>query len=234
MITINRYDNLGFHDFGWLQARYHFSFGQYHNPQRMGFGVLRVINDDIIAPHMGFNTHPHDNMEIITYVRQGAITHTDSEGHEGKTIAGNVQVMSAGSGIEHSEHNKENEETHLFQIWIKPRERNVTPRWEARDFPQNPAHDHVPLLVSGFESDKDKALYIHQDACIYGGKIAAGSQFKHAITNQAYVLVSEGEITLNGHTLQRGDSAEIIDTDMIEISTHQQGADILIIDIPNT
>ena len=114
------YDQLGQANFGWLAAKHHFSFGQYHDSQRMGFGKLRVINDDIIKPHSGFDTHPHRDMEIITYVRQGAISHKDSRGNSGRTEAGDVQVMSAGTGIFHSEHNHEDVDTNLYQIWIEP------------------------------------------------------------------------------------------------------------------
>ena len=232
MIKINRYENLGYHDFGWLKARYHFSFGRYVNRERMGFGTLRVINDDIVQAGDGFGTHPNDNMEIITYVRKGAISHRDSIGNEGHANAGNVQVMSAGRGIEHSEFNEGTEETHLFQIWITPREHNIEPRWDMRDFAKTAVNDHLPLLVSGFEEDKNIALYINQDARIYGGKIASGVSIAHPITNQAYLLVSEGEIEIDRKILKRGDSAEITNTDSITFSTLTE-SDILIIDVPS-
>ena len=126
MIKVYPYEKLGNHDFGWLNARYHFSFARYYNPERTGFGKLLVINDDIVHAHSGFDTHPHADMEIITYVRAGAITHRDSTGNEGRTAAGDVQVMSAGTGIAHSEHNEEDEDTRLYQIWIAPREKGMT------------------------------------------------------------------------------------------------------------
>ena len=134
MITIYPYEELGHADHGWLDARHHFSFGRYHNPERMGFGVLRVINDDIIKAGKGFDTHPHKDMEIITYVRKGAITHRDSNGNEGRTEAGDVQVMSAGTGIFHSEYNLEDEDTNIYQIWIEPHKLDVTPDWSAHEF----------------------------------------------------------------------------------------------------
>src|ERR1700742_2117012 len=135
-VTVIPYEKLGHADHGWLDARHHFSFAHYWNPDRVHFGALRVINDDKVAPGRGFGTHPHDNMEIITYVRQGAITHKDSMGNTGRTGAGDVQVMSAGTGVFHSEHNLESEDTKLYQIWITPNKRGVKPRWEAREFPK--------------------------------------------------------------------------------------------------
>ena len=150
MLKIYRYDALGYVDHGWLQARHHFSFGNYFNPARTNFGALRVINDDIISAGTGFATHPHRDMEIITYVRQGAITHRDSENNQGRTAAGDVQVMSAGSGDFHSEHNLEKETTRLFQIWIVPNQLNVKPRWEAREFPKTKLSTHLIPLVSGY------------------------------------------------------------------------------------
>ena len=148
MIKIHPYEKLGQHDYGWLKARYHFSFGDYYNPQRMGFGSLRVINDDVVQAGTGFPPHPHNDMEIITYVRRGAITHKDSLGNEGRTEAGDVQVMSAGTGIKHAEYNKEKEDTNLYQIWIEPREEGVAPRWDSAKFPKTPINDALPLPSS--------------------------------------------------------------------------------------
>ena len=143
------FDTLGGADHGWLNAKHHFSFAGYHDPKKMSFGELLVINDDRIAPYTGFDTHPHRDMEIITYVRRGAITHKDSRGNKGRTTAGNVQVMSAGTGIMHSEYNHEDEETNIFQIWIMPRSKGIEPRWDAAEFPREPVTDRLPLLVSG-------------------------------------------------------------------------------------
>ncbi len=177
MIKIYPFEKLGKSDFGWLKANYHFSFARYYNPDRVEFGKLRVINDNMVKAGRGFETHPHQNMEIITFVRTGAISHKDSKGNEGKTVAGNVQVMSAGSGIAHSEFNHENEDTTLYQIWILPREQNVEPRWDMADFSNRAANDVLPLLVSGRKEDEGKgALYIHQDASISGGQISQGQE----------------------------------------------------------
>jgi redox-sensitive bicupin YhaK (pirin superfamily) len=135
MLAHYQFDALGGADHGWLKAKHHFSFASYHDPQKMSFGELLVINDDIIAPHTGFDTHPHRDMEIITYVRRGAISHKDSTGNEGRTTSGNVQVMSAGTGIFHSEFNHEDEDTNIYQIWIKPRSRGHCPAMGHRRIP---------------------------------------------------------------------------------------------------
>ena len=135
-VEVRPFVGLGKARFGWLNASHHFSFGQYHDPARMGVGPLRVWNDDEIAPHTGFDPHPHRDMEIITYVRQGAITHQDSLGNEGRTEAGDVQVMSAGTGIRHAEYNREDGETRIFQIWIIPRTPGLAPRWGQKAFPK--------------------------------------------------------------------------------------------------
>lgn len=231
MITAIPYKTLGHADHGWLDARHHFSFASYHNPARMNFGVLRVINDDRIAPQRGFAPHPHDNMEIITYVRAGAITHRDSMGNEGRTGAGDVQVMSAGSGITHSEQNKEHEETILYQIWIEPNARNVTPRWDAKAFPRDFVKDTLPVLASGRPEHADHALFIHQDAAIHGGRLAKGASLTHPIKHQAYVLASYGSFMVNNVTLHMGDGAEIVGEKHITL-TALEDAEILVIDVP--
>jgi redox-sensitive bicupin YhaK (pirin superfamily) len=210
MITVYPKETLGTADFGWLKARYHFSFGAYHNPHRMGFGDIRVINDDAIAPHQGFGTHGHRDMEIITYVRSGAVTHQDSLGHSGRIVAGQVQVMSAGTGIRHSEHNHEDGVTRLYQIWIMPKIQGLAPRWDMKSFPTDPVGDVLPLLVSGF--GEEGALTIHQDATIHGGRINKGDGLTHPLWKEghgAYVLVASGEILINQTPIKEGDGAEI-------------------------
>jgi len=228
MINTYAYEQLGHANHGWLNARHHFSFANYYNPDRMGFGALRVINDDVIKAGAGFDTHPHRDMEIITYVRKGAITHRDSRGNVGRTEAGDVQVMSAGTGIFHSEFNLESEDTNLYQIWIEPNRTGVEPRWDAREFPTADAEGGLTLLVSG---DGRAPLQIHQDATIHAGRIKAGSELGHAIKHQAYLLVSKGEIKLDGHSVKHGDGAEIRDQDSIRL-TAVTDADVLIIDVP--
>jgi redox-sensitive bicupin YhaK (pirin superfamily) len=232
MLKYFPYSELGHADHGWLDARHHFSFGGYHNPYRMGFGALRVINDDVIAAGRGFAQHPHDNMEIITYVRSGAISHQDSEGNTGRTGAGDVQVMSAGTGIRHSEHNHEQEKTTLFQIWILPREQGVKPRWDAKAFPKTPVTERLNLLVSGFAEDENSgALTIHQDARIFGGRIAAGTTLTHPLRQQAYLLVSEGSALLNGHPITKGDGVEITAETSLTLQA-QTEAEVLVIEVP--
>ena len=228
MITPVPFESLGHADFGWLNAHYHFSFSRYHNPQRMGFGKMRVINDDIVQPGTGFDTHPHRDMEIITYVRKGAITHRDSMGNEGKTAAGDVQVMSAGSGIQHSEHNEEAVETQLYQIWIEPRQKGTTPRWDARQFPKEPVSDELHLLVSG---DGTAPLTIDQDARIFAGRLKAGATITHPLARQAYLLVSEGRVEIDGHVLKQGDGAEITQAEAVTIHA-PEAAEILVIEVP--
>lgn len=228
MMTTYPYENLGRAQHGWLDARHHFSFADYYDPSRMGFGVLRVINDDIIQAGTGFDTHPHRDMEIITYVREGAITHRDSNGNLGRTTAGDVQVMSAGTGIFHSEHNQETEATNLFQIWIEPNQRGVEPRWDSHQFPKEPVDNALKLLVSG---DGDAPLFIHQDALIYAGHLPEGTEVQHPVRDLAYLLVSEGELEVNGQLLTKGDGAEIVNEDLVVLRA-QSDAEVLVIDVP--
>ena len=232
MITHYPYATLGHVDHGWLNATHHFSFGSYWNEQRTGFGALRVINDDRVQSGKGFATHAHDNMEIITYVRRGAITHKDSMGNEGRTKAGDVQVMSAGSGIRHSEYNHEKEDTTLYQIWIMPNEHNVTPRWKAQAFPAAPVQGTLPVLVSGqAQHAGGKALFIHQDAAIYGGRLTKGTTITQPIKHQAYLLASQGSFTLGNITMKQGDGAEFTDTKTLAIHALED-CEILVIDVP--
>ncbi len=232
MITVYPYESLGRADHGWLKTRYHFSFADYLNRHRMNFGRLRVINDDKVKAGCGFDMHRHENMEIITFVRSGAITHQDTKGNEGRTEAGNVQVMSAGTGIYHSEFNLENEDTTLFQIWIMPKSKGIEPRWETAQFSNRKANGSLPLLVSGRKEDQDDgALYIHQDASISGGLIDKGKQVTHPIKHQAYMIISEGQIEILGHALKKGDGIEIIDEDSVSF-TALSDTEVILIDVP--
>lgn len=201
----------------------------------MHFGVLRVINDDTIAAGAGFPKHPHDNMEIITYVRKGAISHQDSMGNSGKTVAGDVQVMSAGTGVFHSEFNAETSPTVLYQIWIFPNQDNVAPRWESREFPKEPATHTLPCLVSGRSEDQSTgALFIYQDAAIFGGRLTANTSISQPIKHQAYLLVANGTVTLENQVrLEPGDGAEIADLRTLNILANTD-AEVLVIDVPRT
>ncbi|PCJ23370.1 MAG: hypothetical protein COA96_11985 [SAR86 cluster bacterium] len=228
MITHYPYANLGHADHGWLDARHHFNFANYQDPERQRFGVLRVINDDVIKAGAGFDTHPHKNMEIITYVRKGAITHRDSNGNVGRTVAGDVQVMSAGTGVFHSEFNLESEDTNIFQIWIEPNQQEVKPRWDSFEFPKEPTADSLMLLVSG---DGNAPLSIYQDAFIYAGYLTEGTQLTHEIKHQAYVLVSEGSLELEGRLLNKGDGLEVADLSSINLKA-LSNTRVLVIDVP--
>lgn len=229
MLNVIRYEDLGHMNIDWLDAHYHFSFANYHDPKRMGFGPLRVINDDIVKAGGGFSPHPHRDMEIITFVRSGAITHEDSLGNRGKTGAGDIQVMSAGSGITHSEWNEEGEDTRLYQIWLHPRSKGLPPRWETRRFPQNGG---MQLLASGLERHKNaRALWIDQDASLWGGQLKAGETWEYGLGGSAYLLVSNGEVALRDTVLKAGDGVAISK----ELSIHLkalQDAELVLIDLP--
>ncbi len=232
MINIIKYNNLGGADHGWLKAKHHFSFASYQNPERVHFGPMRVINDDVVSPQTGFASHPHDNMEIITYVRKGAITHKDNMGNVGKTEAGDVQVMSAGTGVVHSEYNYENEDTNLYQIWIFPNKKDVKPRWDAKKFPKEPVKGKLKPLVTGFENDNDQTLKIYQDIEILAGNIKQGDFVDQVVTrNQAYVLCSKGKIKINGIEIVKGDGAEITEEKNDKIEALED-AEVLFIDLP--
>ena len=171
MINIRPFASLGHANHGWLDARHHFSFANYHDPGRMGWGAIRVWNDDRIGARSGFPPHPHRDMEIITYVRTGAITHQDSMGNKGRTGAGDVQVMSAGSGVTHAEYNLEDEETTLFQIWVETDRPGVQPAWGMMPFPKEAREGDFQLLASG--NPDDGALTVHADAKVLGATLNA-------------------------------------------------------------
>src|ERR1700709_1203905 len=167
MIELRPFNSLGAFRNEWLNAHHHFSFGGYHDPERMGVGRLRVWNDDEVAPGTGFDPHPHRDMEIVTYIREGAITHRDNLGNEGRTEAGDVQVMHAGTGITHAEYNLEKTPTRIFQIWLMPNKRGVAPGWGARAFP-NQNSEALTLIASGDAGTT--ALPMHADAQVFAGK----------------------------------------------------------------
>mgnify|MGYP000008765882 CR=1 FL=1 len=228
MLTHYPYDTLGLANHGWLNARHHFSFANYHNPNRMGFGSLRVINDDVIKAGAGFDTHPHKNMEIITFVREGAITHRDSNGNVGRTEAGDVQVMSAGTGVFHSEFNLESSDTNIFQIWIEPNTLGVEPQWASHEFPPHASQDQLTLLVAG---DGSAPLSIHQDAYIYAGHLREGTSLTQKIKHQAYIVVSDGSVKVGDIVLDKGDGLEVqgMSDVTLEATTDTR---ILVIDVP--
>jgi quercetin 2,3-dioxygenase len=210
MIERRPFDSLGGADHGWLKAKHHFSFAGYNNPGRMGWGALRVWNDDTIASQTGFPPHPHADMEIITYVREGAITHRDSLGNEGRTEAGDVQVMSAGSGITHSEYNLEAGATRIFQIWIIPDERGRAPSWGAKPFPTGERSGRFVALASGFKEDSD-ALPLRTDARVLGATLKAGESTSYALHKDryAYLVPAKGRVEINGVQLDARDGVAI-------------------------
>jgi len=218
MIERRRFAELGHADHGWLNARHHFSFAGYHDPSRMGWGGLRVWNDDEIAAKSGFPPHPHKNMEIITYVRNGAITHEDSMGNKGRTEAGDVQVMSAGTGIRHSEYNLEDETTRLFQIWIEPSEIGGQPSWGAKPFPKADRSGRFVTLASGYAED-EAALRIRADARVMGATIKAGERVTLALDpkRHAYLVPATGAVEVGGVRIDTRDGAAIADVSAVEI-----------------
>ena len=230
MIEVRPFASLGHADHGWLDARHHFSFAGYRDPARDNWGALRVWNDDRIAPHTGFAPHPHADMEIVTYVRTGAISHEDSLGNKGRTGAGDVQVMSAGTGIRHSEHNHEDVETTLFQIWIIPDKRGEQPGWGTRPFPKGDRSGRFVTLASGMDGDGD-ALPINARARVLGATLKAGESAAYAVdpARHLYLVPAEGAVEVNGVQVNTRDGAAI--TGLSEITvTALSDAEIVLVD----
>jgi quercetin 2,3-dioxygenase len=210
MIIHKPFDRLGGADHGWLKARHHFSFAGYYDPRNMNWGALRVWNDDEIASRSGFPPHPHADMEIITYVRDGAITHKDSMGNEGRTTAGDVQVMSAGSGVRHAEYNLEPETTRIFQIWIEPTAGGGAPSWGARPFPKDDRAGRFIALASGLPGDDD-ALPIRTNARVLGATLKTGGEISYPLdpSRHAYLVPAVGAVEVNGVRINARDGAAI-------------------------
>ena len=231
MIELRPYQQLGGAQHGWLETRHHFSFANYYDPRRMGWGQLRVWNDDIIAPHSGFPAHPHRDMEIITYVRKGAITHEDNLGNRGRTAAGDVQVMSAGTGIVHSEMNEEEQPTQIFQIWIMPNQKGLPPSWGTKPFPKAVRVGAFVTLASGFPGDTD-ALPIRADARLAAVTLMAGQSAEYAIAagRKVYLVPASGAINVNGVQASAGDGLAIRDERLLQVSA-QQDSEIVLVDV---
>ncbi|MBB4153904.1 hypothetical protein GGQ80_001810 [Sphingomonas jinjuensis] len=230
MIDHRPFATLGGANHGWLDAKHHFSFASYYDPSRMGWGPIRVWNDDAIAAGTGFPPHPHADMEIITYVREGAITHQDSLGNTGRTEAGDVQVMSAGSGVRHSEYNRESDLTKIFQIWIEPKERGGQPAWGARPFPKGERSGRFVTLASGVVGDQD-ALPIRTDARVLGATLKAGESTEYPLGegHHAYLVPATGAIEINGVRLAARDGAAIRDERVLTV-TAIEDAEIVLVD----
>ncbi len=231
MIQVQPFDRLGRFQNEWLNARHHFSFGHYHDAARMGVGGLRVWNDDEIAPGTGFDPHPHKDMEIITYVRQGAITHQDSLGNKGRTEAGDVQVMHAGTGIVHAEYNLEQTPTRIFQIWVLPDRNGVTPGWGARAFPREVAGTLLPL-ADGRPGADGSALPLYADAAVMAGTLRQGQTVRQTLRpgRAAYLVPASGAVTVNGIAVKTRDGAAITGETELEI-TATEDAELVLVDV---
>ena len=229
MIDVRPFSSLGGANHGWLNAKHHFSFANYYDPSRMGWGRLRVWNDDEIGAKSGFPPHPHSDMEIITYVRTGAITHEDSMGNRGRTGAGDVQVMSAGTGVRHSEFNLEDETTTLFQIWIETDKPGAKPGWGAKAFPKADRTGRFSVLASG--DDADDALTINADAKVLGATLNAGESITYSLGEgrRAYLVPAAGAVEVNGVALNARDGAAIVDEATVTI-TATVDAELVMVD----
>ena len=230
MIDHRPFESLGAADHGWLDAHHHFSFANYHDPSRVHWGALRVWNDDKIAAGTGFPTHPHSDMEIITYVRTGAITHRDSMGNEGRTEAGDVQVMSAGTGVQHSEFNREEEDTTLFQLWIIPSQRGGEPSWGAKKFPKGDRAGQFIPLASGIANDDD-ALPIRTDARVLGATVKAGESVTYTPSDASrhlYLVPATGRVKIADIEAKARDGLAITQEDSITITALEDSELVLV------
>ena len=241
MIELRPFESLGSANHGWLDAHHHFSFAGYHDPSRVNWGSLRVWNDDTIAPGTGFPTHPHNDMEIITYVRKGAITHRDNQGNEGRTKAGDVQVMSAGHGIAHSEYNREDEDTQIFQIWIIPDQRGGTPTWGAKQFPKADRAGQFVTLASGNHRKtgetasklvaNDDALPIRTNAKVLGATIKAGESITYtasSLERHLYLVPATGKVRIQDVTAKARDGVAITQQDSVTITAIEDSEIVLV------
>jgi len=229
MIEFRPFNSLGAADHGWLDAHHHFSFANYHDAARTNWGQLRVWNDDTIAPRSGFPAHPHQDMEIITYVRKGAITHQDSLGNIGRTEAGDVQVMSAGAGVTHSEYNLEEDATQIFQIWIIPDQRGGQPSWGAQPFPKDDRHGRFVTLASGIEGDEG-ALPIRAQARVLGATVRAGETVVYGTSTDRhlYLVPATGKVRIADVEVNARDGAAITGMEKIEITALEDSELVLV------
>jgi len=230
MTKIRRANERGHASHGWLDTYHTFSFADYYDPQWMGFGSLRVVNDDLVMPGMGFGTHPHRDMEIITYILSGALQHKDSMGNGRIIRPSEVQYMSAGTGVQHSEFNPSSDEAvHLLQIWIQPDQKGLTPRYAEKSF-IDARPGELNLVTS--KSGRDGSIAIRQDADLWLGKLGSGNRVEHKLApgRQAWVHVAEGEVSVNGKALNGGDAAAVTDEKVIELAANKP-AQVLLFDL---
>lgn len=233
---VHKAESRGFANHGWLQANHSFSFANYYNPEKMNFGALRVLNDDVIAPKMGFGTHPHDNMEIITIPLSGSLKHRDSMHNSWQTIeAGEVQIMSAGSGLQHSEINgSETAHLNLFQIWIIPNKRNVEPRYGQKRFESADRNDKLQTVVSSIDDRIEGSLKIHQDARISRLDLSDGSTFDYrpkSSEHGVYVVIVHGNVSIGETQLQQRDAIGVSETDSFTMVSNED-SELLLIEVP--
>ena len=236
MINVIKSKQRHYADHGWLQTYWHFSFSDYHDPKNENWSVLRVFNDDVIQPGQGFGMHPHRDMEIVTYVLDGTLEHKDNQGNHGVVEPGEVQVMSAGKGILHSEFNhSKTDPVHLLQLWIFPRTRGLTPRWEQRKFSETDRRGKLLPVVTGQNGKgaETAPLHIDQDATIYVSSLKAGDNVSHtgAPGRHAYLFVMDGDVTVNGQSLTSGDQARIADEPNLKIAATKD-AHLMLLDLP--
>ena len=229
MIELRPFEALGGENHGWLDAKHHFSFANYQDPQRMNWGSLRVWNDDTIQPHTGFAPHPHRDMEIITYVREGAITHEDNLGNKGRTEAGDVQVMSAGAGIAHSEYNREDVTTRIFQIWIIPETRGGAPNWGSEPFPKGDRSGRFVTLASGFAGDAD-ALPIRTNARVLGATLKAGETAEHHLgaARKGYLVPAVGKVQVGEVVAKARDGVAISNLETVTVTALEDSEVVLV------
>jgi redox-sensitive bicupin YhaK (pirin superfamily) len=232
-LVIHRSNTRGHANHGWLDSYHTFSFAQYYNPERMHFGVLRVLNDDIVAGGMGFGTHPHDNMEIISIPLKGDLMHKDNMGNTQVISEGDVQILSAGSGITHSEYNKnQNDKVNFLQIWIYPNKKNVSPRYDQYSFKKEDRKNKLQQVIS--PSKDDEGIWIHQDAWFHLGNFDNGATTEYQLKkkgNGVYIFLLEGSIVIEDNVLQKRDGIGIWETDAIKINT-TTNSEFLIMEIP--
>lgn len=232
MLQIVRSEDRHTMDAGWLKARWHFSFGSYYDPNNVQFGPLRVFNNDVIQPAKGFGQHPHDNMEILTYVIDGAVEHRDSTGGHGIIHPGEIQRMSAGKGVVHSEFNAlSDKSTELVQIWIMPEKRNVQPSYEQKQFTQEERTGKLLPIASPDASNG--TVFVGQDVTMYVSRLEGAASVTHELApgRRAYVFIIDGETELNGEALQRGDSVKVEDVGSLKFAS-QSTAEIMLLDLP--
>ena len=232
MITVRKSNDRGHLNFGWLDTFHTFSFGEYHDPNHMGFRELRVINEDRVAPGRGFGTHPHRDMEIVTYVLQGALEHKDSMGNGSVIRPGDVQRMSAGTGVTHSEFNSSpNEEVHLLQIWILPEKAGLTPSYEQKNFSDSSKEGVLKLIAS--PDGREGAVTLHQDVSLYASILKSGETLEYALNSKrfAWIQMIRGEIKVEDFVLKAGDGASLENEEKIVLKA-KEDSEILLFDLP--